>query len=195
MTTERHSGTYPLDELGDYRVAESDTDPRGWDVTSADNLNVGRVKELLVDLEQMKVRYLAVELDVEQSGSADRCILIPIGTARMVDDDDRVIVRLSASAVRALPGYTLGGRLEREHEELALSGVPHRSDWSSPSFYDREEFDSEKFYGSRYMGDSDARARKGTGVPIDDRIESMTGRDDGHLRSERGTTSEDRPMR
>ena len=195
MTTERQSGTYPLDELDDYNVAESDIDPRGWDVTSADNQRVGTVKDLLVDLDRMKVRYLAVELDAEQTGSTDRCVLIPIGNARLVDDDDRVIVRLSASALRAQPGYTLGGRLEREHEELALSGVPHRPDSTSAAFYDREEFDSEKFYGSRFMGDSDAQTRKGSGAPIDDRDDRLSERADSNTYSQPVISPEDRPMR
>ncbi len=195
MTTERQSGTYPLDELGDYHVAESDIDPRGWNVTSADNQKVGKVKDLLVDLDQMKVRYLAVEIDTEQSGAADRCVLIPIGNARLVDDDDRVIVRLPATTLRALPEYSLGGRLEREHEEIALSGGPHRPDSTSAAFYDREEFDSEKFYGSRYMGDSDAQTRKGTGAPIDDLVDRDSERADGHVRSRPDIYPEDRPMR
>ncbi len=194
MTTDRKSGTFPLDELDDYRIAESETDPRGWDVTSADNQRVGTVKDMFVDLEQMKVRYLVVKLDVEQSNATDRCVLIPIGAARLVDDEDRVIVSRTASAMRALPGYTLGGRLEREHEELVLSAWPRRGDAALATFYDREEFDSEKFYGSRYTGDSGAEPRQRTGSAVDERVDRVVRDTDGAAHAPRWISPEDRPM-
>ncbi len=194
MTTDRSSGTFPLDELDDYRIAESETDPRGWDVTSADNQRVGTVKDLLVDLEQMKVRYLAVELDVEEISSDDRCVLIPIGTARLVDGDARVIVSQPARAMLALPRYTLGGRLEREHEEFALAGWPRRGDLSSASFYDRDEFDSAKFYGSRYREDAATHPRTRAATAVDDRIDRVTDDVDGPAVAPRRSFPEDRPV-
>ena len=157
MTNDMKEGTYPLGELDDYTVAESDIDPRGWDVTSADNEELGTVKDLLVDVQHMKVRYLAVSLDEEWTGDTARCVLVPIGRARLTDDDERVLVALSAEQVRSLSPYELGGRIDRDRENAVLSEFGSPAGDGVGSFYEREEYDAEKFYGSRFMGDSEGK--------------------------------------
>lgn len=51
-----------LDEMGDFKVAEGEPDPRGWDVYAGNN-KIGEVDDLIVDTASMKVRYLDVDLD------------------------------------------------------------------------------------------------------------------------------------
>ena len=102
----------PLGQLDDFRVAEGDPDVRGWEVLGADGHKIGEVDELLVDTTAMKVRYLDVDLDVDDvilSGGHDRHVLIPIGYARLDRDRDCVTVDGLASAdLAALPSYGQG---------------------------------------------------------------------------------------
>ncbi|HSD63239.1 MAG TPA: PRC-barrel domain-containing protein, partial [Ignavibacteriaceae bacterium] len=56
---ERETELYRLSDLADYEVADRDPDVRGWEVVSADK-KVGTVDELIVDPDDMKVRYLDI---------------------------------------------------------------------------------------------------------------------------------------
>ena len=95
-----------LDELDGYRVADGEPDIRGWDVKTRAGQNVGEVKELIVDLDAMKARYLDVKLDRKAVGlSEDRHVLLPIGTAQLDDDNDDVLIRESAADLREAPVY------------------------------------------------------------------------------------------
>ncbi|HEU0302340.1 MAG TPA: PRC-barrel domain-containing protein [Longimicrobium sp.] len=102
----------PLGQLDDFRVAEGDPDVRGWEVLAADGRKIGEVDELLVDTGAMKVRYLDVDLDVDDvvlSGGHDRHVLIPIGYARLERDRDCVMVDgLASSELAGLPSYGQG---------------------------------------------------------------------------------------
>jgi sporulation protein YlmC with PRC-barrel domain len=161
----------PLDELDDYEVAEGDPDVRGWEVLSADGRKIGEVDNLLVDTAAMKVRYLDVDVDDEMmAGNEDRHILIPIGYARLHEDDDQVLVdTLNSTDVRTLPAYT-HEPLTRDYE----SSVRERFDTgytagvasgASGDFYGSELYDQNRFYGSRRggsnLGAEDMRAAAG----------------------------------
>jgi uncharacterized protein (TIGR02271 family) len=117
----------PLDELDNFEVADHSPDVRGWDVMSSDGRRIGEVEELLVDTNAMKVRYLDVELDKDVRGASDdRRVLIPIGRARIDDNDDRVVVDgVGAEQFRSMPGYS--GRLDRNYEDTL------RTHWSGSS--------------------------------------------------------------
>src|SRR3954469_17329110 len=106
----------PLGELDDYEVAEGFPDIRGWRVDAADGREVGKVHELLVDVDTMRTRYLDVRLTNEIAAAPmDRDVLVPIGTANLDTADKRVVVPLSAERVSLLPAYMHGG-LTRVHE-------------------------------------------------------------------------------
>lgn len=199
MDMDRSTGTYPLDELGDYKVAESDIDPRGWDVMSSDRQKVGSVKDLMVDVEAMKVRYLVFELNEDQAGSHERRVLMPVGRARLDDNDDLVMLNQTAADVRELPAYELGGRMDRAHEDSVLGRHGQTADAAaSDAYYQRPEFDTQKFYGSRFVGDSAAQPReseKGIGERIADSVDDTKDRVDGDPRSRPGRDMTDRPER
>lgn len=143
----------PLDELDDFKVAEGDPDVRGWEVLSADGRKIGEVDNLLVDTAAMKVRYLDVDLENDLiEGDRDRHILIPIGYARLHEDDDQILVdSLKSTDVRTIPEY--------KHEPLTRdyeTNVRQRFDTgftaagaTDKDFYAHETYDEDRFFGSR----------------------------------------------
>lgn len=145
-----------LDELDNFEVADHDPDIRGWDVLSADGRKVGEVDDLFVDTAAMKVRYIGVELDRElRAGDTNRHILVPVGHARLHESDDNVLLSgLKADRVSTVPPYT--GTIDREYETslrtyftdtgaAATTGAAT----AGADFYDRENFDADRMYGSR----------------------------------------------
>src|SRR5919202_5723826 len=102
MSNTGAGGLVPLSDAKDLKVAEGNPDVRGWDVLASDGTEVGEVEDLLVDPAAMKVRYLIVELDKEVAGTDDRRVLVPVGAARLDDDDDKVL--LQGTTVQALTG-------------------------------------------------------------------------------------------
>jgi len=155
----------PLDELHDFKVADGDPDVRGWEVISADGRKIGDVDTLLVDTAAMKVRYLDVDVEddlLEDTGDEDRHILIPIGYARLDQDDDRIFVdALDSNDIRTLPAYTHEG-LTRDYETSlrqrwdrglratgatgSAASMPRSAD---EDFYAHEGYDENRFFGSR----------------------------------------------
>ena len=91
-----------LEDLNDYEVASGDPDPRGWDVKARDGRTVGTVKHLLVDPLALRVRYLEVELDALPGADNNRRVHVPVGSARLRDDVDEVVVDLGAAAIELL---------------------------------------------------------------------------------------------
>lgn len=180
MATHNTQGTVPLDELDDFKVADGAPDVRGWNVLTTDGREIGEVKELLVDTAQMRVRYLSVELDKKLAGDRDdRRILLPIGTARLDDRDDRVIVDAAdVSALQGLPAYT-GAPLTREYESdlrgrfgTAGAGAPAdtvagKAAGDENDFYTGSHFDEDRFYGKRDSA-RDAEARRITRADLRD---------------------------
>ncbi|MEO7962940.1 MAG: PRC-barrel domain-containing protein [Gemmatimonadaceae bacterium] len=97
----------PLDDVkGEFKVAEDDPDIRGWNVRTSDGQEIGRVNDLIVDTEAMKVRYVEIKLDHELvGGDDDRIVLLPIGEARLDDDEDDVYLSGDWASISALPAY------------------------------------------------------------------------------------------
>lgn len=143
----------PLDELDDFEVAEGDPDVRGWEVITADGRKIGEVDELLVDTAAMKVRYLDVDLDDEVVGDVgdDRHILIPIGYARLHQDNDQILVDgLHSRDLAAMPPYT-HEPVTREYEMSVIERYDPTvsSGPGAAEIYDTEGYDENRFYGNR----------------------------------------------
>lgn len=142
----------PLDQLDDFKVAEGDPDVRGWDVLTSDGRRVGEVDNLLVDTAAMKVRYLDVDLDGDLiEGDRDRHILVPIGYARLDEDDDRIFVdSLNSTTLNQIPEYRAGS-LTREYETGLHSYFDN--DFSTTGqdqdFYAHQSYDQDQFFAPR----------------------------------------------
>jgi sporulation protein YlmC with PRC-barrel domain len=114
--TEDGAKIAPLSELKDFQVSEGYKDIRGWRVDSADGKEVGKVHDLLVDLDGMRTRYIDVRLHSSVAAShGDRDVLIPIASARIANEGDVVVVPLTAERVSLLPMFD-HGMLTRAYE-------------------------------------------------------------------------------
>lgn len=121
-----------LNDLDEYKVADGYPDPRGWDVKTSDGRKVGKVDDLIVDTEAMRVRYVSVEVDRSlgelardaatpgDQGAADGThTLIPVGSVQLDDRHDDVLVSgYTLEQVAGLPRYAGGaGRtIGRDYE-------------------------------------------------------------------------------
>lgn len=194
-----------LDDLNDFQVADGDPDIRGWDVRTADGEKIGKVKDLVVDTGLMKVRYIEASIDKDVlNASDDRHVLIPIGSARLDDDEDDVYLSSAIIDPRTLPPYDRTA-LSREYElslrdRFPTSGVigdegtsrgidraPY-ADQERPlaasmgdrvrdddDFYGGDLYDESRFFGQRRRG------REGANYigPTDDRSRRNEPRSNG----------------
>jgi photosynthetic reaction center H subunit len=151
----------PLGALDDFEVAEGYPDVRGWKVVSSDGRDVGKVHELLIDVDNLRTRYLDVRLNGDIAATpGERDVLVPIGTANLIEDQKAVRVPLTAERFGLLPLYE-HGHLSRVQEvevrrhfslgEAAAAGVAGAAaaDAVKRDFYDNEGYDDKRFFGER----------------------------------------------
>jgi uncharacterized protein (TIGR02271 family) len=141
MQNEQRRGEHyaRMSELDDYRVSDEDPDPRGWSVVGRDGATIGRVEDLIVDTDAMKVRYLDITVtDAATTGGsraripADRVDLEPAQrtvvtdlsraelSAFLTSDTDVASQQWSgATDVQAREGSDVE-RLTRAEEELRI---------------------------------------------------------------------------
>jgi PRC-barrel domain protein len=180
--------------VDDFEVAEGYPDVRGWRVDAADGTEIGKVHELLVDLDALRTRYLDVRLTSEVAAAPeDRDVLVPIGAARVDDDRDVVTVSLTAERVGLLPPYSHGPVTREQEYEVrrhftfgraaaegmaagAAAGATAAGTASaareSRDFYDDEAFDDSRFFtrrsGSVQAGDSTRAAASDAVTRVDE---------------------------
>ncbi|MGH9723378.1 MAG: PRC-barrel domain-containing protein [Bryobacteraceae bacterium] len=150
-----------LTDLNDYRVAEGDTDPRGWDVITGDGHRIGNCTELIVDTQMLEATYLDTDIDEKKLNleAVDRHILVPIEAARLDRARRNIVVDgLFLKDVGTVPlysglpltsdsedqihaAYQPGRRVMDRAPEVRTEGSGRRSD-DDARYLDR-------FYGAR----------------------------------------------
>jgi len=186
IETEDGARLAQLSDLKDFQVAEGYRDIRGWRVDSSDGREVGKVHDLLVDLDGMRTRYIDVRLTSALAAvEGDRDVLVPIGAARIADTADRVIVPMTADRVSLLPPYA-HGPLTRAYEseirrhfslgEAAAAGTVAAAEGAAADaaataraekdrgFYENEAYDDRRFFSNR--GARADRAGGETRIPV-----------------------------
>jgi photosynthetic reaction center H subunit len=150
-----------LDDVSEFKVADGDPDIRGWDVRTADGRKIGTVEDLIVDTGLMKVRYIEARLDTAVTRTSDeRHVLIPIGTARLDDDEDDVYLATNIVNPEQLPAYdhqpltrdfevSLRGQFGGGNADMVGKEV-------DDEFYRHDLYDDARFFGSRRSGREDA---------------------------------------
>lgn len=165
----------PLGEVDDFKVAEGYPDVRGWRVNAADGTEVGKVHELLVDLDSLRTRYLDVRLTTEVAAAPeDRDVLVPIGAASIDDDHDVVTIPLTTERVGLLPPFTHAAITREQEYEVrrhftfgrsaagtaaaagavgaataATAAGDAEAARESRDFYDDEAYNDRRFFSSR----------------------------------------------
>ncbi len=159
----------PLNELHDFRVVDGEPDIRGWHVLDMDGGTMGKVHDLLVDTAAMKVRYMDVEVaKALLDDDEHRHILVPIGMARLDDDNDEVrLGQLSQAQLLTMPAYR-NEQLDREQERtmLGLFGTLGQAATAGTLAGELPEHNArpagnEGFYDQPYFNDAGLRRRKG----------------------------------
>jgi hypothetical protein len=143
-----------LSELERFRVAGDDPDIRGWVVRDANGETIGRVHDLIAEMDTRQVRYLDVAVTSNRAEGAgdERHFLVPIGLARLNDDADVVSIgALTRDKLLALPPYE--HRAFTRDKELELIGRLQGlagSAADTPDFYQHAVFAMAGFWGARY---------------------------------------------
>ena len=164
-----------LNDLDEYKVADGYPDPRGWDVKTADGQTVGKVDDLIVDTEAMRVRYVSVEVDrsvgqmardAATPGDQGTHTLLPIGSVELDDAEDDVLVNgYSLDQVAGLPRYAggAGGAITPDYESSlvdrhrgragvggAVAGAANVKDAVTGGHsYDHEDYDDQRPFARR----------------------------------------------
>jgi sporulation protein YlmC with PRC-barrel domain len=173
----------PLNDVkSEFQVAEGDCDIRGWDVRTSDGHTIGHVNDLIVDTGKMKARYIEVKIDRDVIGTNDdRLVVLPIGEARLDNNEDNVYVNLSASELISLPAYDRS-TFNRAYETSLRDRFPHQRsvpgtastatgsaggieesltdlaasnrvpDATNDAFYDGDAYDERRLFGARRAG-------------------------------------------
>jgi hypothetical protein len=142
----------PLDALDDFELADGVADVRGWDVVDAHGRRIGEVHAILVDTAAEAPRYLDVEVDhAVMRTSDDRHLLIPVGCARVDDDDDRVhVTTLDASALAGTPLYDhrpVTREFEQSIRQCHAGQLGDAPPSASSDFYADAVYDARRFWG------------------------------------------------
>lgn len=167
---------YRLGELNDYEVADDDPDIRGWDLRGTDGDVIGSIQDLIVDPNIEKVRYLDVVLDssLASSEESERHLLIPIGLARVDEDNDFVTVNgIDRGTLTRMPIFR-GGPVTLDYEHSLRESILSDKEKSGRAvaqdkdFYNHDLYNDTDFYSSR--------RRSGTRSTNPDRFSNDTGR-------------------
>lgn len=68
----------PLSQLPDFRIAEGSVDFRGWTVVARDAHRLGKVEDLHVDTDSMKVTHLEIALDELRETPGGGRVVVPL---------------------------------------------------------------------------------------------------------------------
>jgi photosynthetic reaction center H subunit len=196
-------------DLDSFKIPEGQPDPRGWSVKSADGTTLGKVEDLLFDTGEERVRYIEVRTDgdISKHGGRDY-FLLPIGTARLDDENDDVVVNMAAEELTGVPPYERG-KMSREYEASLRDYVRERPGSGRPlgtdrevSFYGSPEYDDASFFsrgrhrGIGSMGATGGAADRATSSGLGDRIadkaDDLKDRFDGNPASRPGPDPTDR---
>ncbi len=163
---------YKLDELSDYKVASEDPDVRSWDVRDADNRVIGKVDNLLVNKAAERVVYLDVEVDntiidakhdpygrpehleirefINKDG--ENHVIIPIGMVNL-DKENKIVLApgINHRTFAETKRFSSENPINREYEVAVLNSynrehLPPETVYEDDRFYDRDEFDRNRYY-------------------------------------------------
>ncbi|MDQ6764086.1 MAG: PRC-barrel domain-containing protein [Bacteroidota bacterium] len=146
-----------------YEMVKGEPDIRGWKVLNLQNVQIGKVKELLFDVESKKVRYLIVDLDGKPINLLSRDIVLPIGLAELDGTESIIHIHdVTVGHLAALPEYKKGKityQIERDIRNVfipqndtaadKLANFESREKPERDAFYNNEFYDENRLYKRR----------------------------------------------
>ncbi|HEU4993453.1 MAG TPA: PRC-barrel domain-containing protein [Gemmatimonadaceae bacterium] len=139
-----------LSDLPDFRIAADDPDIRNWTVRGANGDVIGRVHDLVIEMDTRQVRYLDIAV-APTPEVRDRHVLLPIGLARLNDDEDVVSLgSITRETLASLTPYD-HTNLSRDRERELVARLERRGEpiADAPRFYEHPAFDTKNFWGAR----------------------------------------------
>jgi len=92
LTYEGEHRTVPLRVAVDHWVAEEDSDPRGWEVITADKLVAGLVSDIWLDRSEAYIRYI----EVAPADPLARRVIVPVELTRVITYAINGVVKIAA---------------------------------------------------------------------------------------------------
>jgi hypothetical protein len=159
MSTKEYVYNNHLRELNssDFEMAKGEPDIKGWKVVNAQNLEIGRIAELLFDEVSRRVRYLVVDLNGKPLNLISRYVIVPVGLAELKRNEKAILFpEMTAGHLASLPTYEKG-KVTIETERAIRSvfaptnGINYLDeDFNDPDgFYNHEHFNEDRFYRPR----------------------------------------------
>lgn len=173
-----------LNDLSDYKVADEDPDVRGWALLDAENQTIGTVDNLLVDMENEKVRYLDVDIDESllspdhepysesdlnkphefKTREGNTHMIVPVGLTRIDRDHKAVICReVNKDRFEQTNRFKKGEPITPDYEHhvvstlIGPSAIPGSSRSSAGNDMLRTD---ENFYNSNYFNEDSFYGRE-----------------------------------
>ena len=142
-----------------FEMVKGEPDIRGWKVLNADEVTIGRIKELLFDVYSKKVRYIIMELDGKPMNLLSRDVIIPVGLAELDQTENLVYLPdLTVGHLATLPEYKKGKitfKIERDIRDVFMPGnskaADKLADFESSNNPEREAFYNNEYYDETRM--------------------------------------------
>jgi hypothetical protein len=124
-------------------------------VALPDGTLAGRVEDLIVDTDDMSVKYLELKVLHEVIGTEDDTyLLVPINAARLDDEADIVVVdRLPTQGIEGAPRFARG--VPTRDQERAINEY-YEPTGDTADATERRTGDHRRFWGQRRAGRDDA---------------------------------------
>ena len=139
----------------DFEISDGDPDIRGWAVTNGNGKALGKVSELIFDLQSRLAKYLVVDLDGNDVNLPGRQVLVPVGIAETDPIADEIVIpAITAQQLNALPDYE-EDRFDTEHEVSVrnvfggLGAAALTASGEEEDFYEHEQFNKDNLFRSR----------------------------------------------
>ena len=149
----------PLQELSSsgFEMANGEPDIRGWKVLTGVNQQIGKVKELLFDVNAQKVRYLILDLDGKPLNLLSRNVIIPIGLAELDQKENVVYLPdITVGHLANLPEYKKGKVTYNTERAVRDVFIPQNSEAGEKlaNFESNEHPEREAFYRTPYFDEN-----------------------------------------
>lgn len=136
-----------------FEIRDGEPDIRGWKVKNNKSEVIGKVDELLFDIDSLRVRYLILDLDGKPLNLISRHLIIPIGLVQL-DKPDKLILlpEVTTGHLATLPEYKKGNvTIETERQVRNVFSPSEGVDFDDPDYYDPKDFYNHKYFDEERM--------------------------------------------